>query len=118
MITRQGTVGQHRLQRLAEQRHPGPARRERHDDRPRVDLLRLLDDPASGLARAHLLPVAGDAAPPRTRAESIKEAALASWSGIEASIGELGGTVIVTSTWMPLRRRAAKRAAVATASGE
>ena len=56
--------------------------------------------------------------PPRTRAESIIEAAFASCSGMAASIGEFGGTVIVTSTWMPRRRRAASRTAVATASGE
>ena len=35
-----------------------------------------------------------------------------------ASIGEPVGTVIVTSTWMPRRRRAARRTAVATASVE
>ena len=34
------------------------------------------------------------------------------------SIGEFGGTVIVTTTWMPRLRRAASRAAVATASAE
>jgi hypothetical protein len=37
---------------------------------------------------------------------------------MSASIGELAGTVIVTSTWMPRRRRAARRTAVDTASGE
>ena len=56
--------------------------------------------------------------PPRTRAESMSDAARASCSGIEASIGEPLGTVIVTSTWIPRRRRAASRAAVATASWE
>ena len=56
--------------------------------------------------------------PPRTRAESIIDWALASCSGSTASIGELGGTVIVTSTWMPRRRWAARRAAIATASLE
>jgi hypothetical protein len=37
---------------------------------------------------------------------------------MEASMGEFGGTVMVTSTWMPRRRRAASLAAVETASGE
>ena len=41
--------------------------------------------------------------------------AASSCSGMSASIGALFGTVIVTSTWMPRRRRAASLAAVATA---
>src|SRR5918992_1395698 len=56
--------------------------------------------------------------PPLIRAVSMIVAARASSSGVWASIGALGGTVIVTSTWMPRRRRAARRTAVETASGE
>src|SRR6185503_17599061 len=56
--------------------------------------------------------------PPRTRAESITDAAFASCSGMEALIGAFGGTVIVTSTCTPRRRRAAMRTAVRTALAE
>ena len=79
MITRQGRSASTVSSDLPNSDIP-VRRRERHDDRPRVDLIRLLDDPASGLAWAHLLPVAGDAAARLHRAESIGEAALASWS--------------------------------------
>ena len=56
--------------------------------------------------------------PPRTLAASIAACASASGSGISASIGEFAGTVIVTSMWIPRRRRAASLTAVETASGE
>ena len=56
--------------------------------------------------------------PPRTRAWSTASCALASASGMAASMGALAGTVTVTSTWMPRRRRAARRTAMATASPE
>jgi hypothetical protein len=56
--------------------------------------------------------------PPRTRAESMMLSARASSSGMAASIGALGGTAIVTSTWIPRLRRAASCTAVETASGE
>ena len=56
--------------------------------------------------------------PPRTRAWSTASWALDSASGMEASIGALAGTVTVTSTWMPRRRRAARRTAMAMASPE
>ena len=78
----------------------------------------LLHDAAAALPRAHLLPVPGHP-PPAAHARRVDEdAARASCSGIAASIGEFGGTEIVTSTWMPRRRRAASRAAVEIASGE
>ena len=55
---------------------------------------------------------------PRLRAASIAAWALASASGMTASIGAFAGTVMVTSTWMPRLRRAASLTAVDTASGE
>ena len=52
--------------------------------------------------------------PPCSFACSMIESALASASGIGASICREFGTVIVTSTWMPRRLRAASLIAVAT----
>ena len=113
-----GPLGQHGLERLAEQRLPGAPRRQRHHHRARADLARLLDDPPAGLARRTFSQWPVTRRPPRTRAESMIDAARASCSGICGVDRRVGGTVIVTSTWMPRRRRAASRAAVATASGE
>ena len=112
-----GALGQHRLE--GRPKSDVPVRRGGSDITTRAgpDLARLLHDPPPGLARADLLPVAGHAPPaahPRgvDRAPAPAPPARAS----RASIGALAGTVIVTSTWMPRRRRAASCAAVATAS--
>ena len=50
--------------------------------------------------------------PPATFASSMIDCALSSCSGIGASISIEFGTVIVTSTWMPRRLRAASLRAV------
>jgi hypothetical protein len=55
--------------------------------------------------------------PPCTFASSIVDSAAASCSGRAASIGLLAGTEMVTRTWIPRRRRAAIRVAVAITSG-
>ena len=52
--------------------------------------------------------------PPWSFACSMIESAAASASGIGASISRAFGTVIVTSTWMPRRLRAASLIAVAS----
>ena len=64
MITRHGPLGQHGLQRLAEQRRAVDALRQRHHDRRRAHVGGLLDDPAPGLPDAHPLDVPGH---PRAR---------------------------------------------------
>ena len=113
-----GTLGQHGLKRTPEERRAGAAWGQRHDDRASADVLGLLDHAPPGLAGLTFSQWPVTRRPPRTRAESITDDAFASCSGIEASIGEFVGTVIVTSTWMPRRRRAASRTAVEIASGE
>ena len=114
-----GPLAQHGLERLAEQRPAGTPRRQRHHQGASMDLARLLDDPPAGLAGAHLLPVARSRGARRARVPSRSARrrappARASRRRWASSVG----TVIVTSTWMPRRRRAASRAAVATASWE
>ena len=117
MITRQGrsasTVSSVRPKSEAPVRLGGSV----HHDRPGLDLARLVHDAAPGLARPHLLPVPGHApAAEHSCRVDRRLRALAPASGIAASIGALAGTEIVTSTWMPRRRRAASLVAVATAS--
>src|SRR5215208_1652412 len=57
-----GPLREDGLDRLAERGGPR-AGRQRQDDRPRADLLGLLDDHAARLARAHLRPAAAHAPP-------------------------------------------------------
>ena len=117
MITRQGRSASTVSSVRPKVDEPARSRRQRHHHRGRLDLAcasRTIRRPAS--PGAHLLEVPGHAPPAAHRAESIAACAFASASGIDASIGALAGTVIVTSTWMPRRRRAASFTAVETAS--
>ena len=83
-------------------------------NRARVDLARLLHDPAARLARADLLPVAGDA-PSAAHARRVDgRLGVGLLLGHDRVDRQFGGTAIVTSTWMPRRRWAASLAAVAT----
>ncbi len=83
---------------------------QRHDDGRGVDLPRLLHDPPPRPARADLLHSGRSPAARLARAPGRPPPG--PWSRPRAacaSIGALAGTVIVTSTWMPRRRRAARR---------
>ena len=99
---------QHGLERLAEQRRAGPARRQRHHQRPalgsRAPPRRSAGPPRPAAPSPSARSRAGRPAPAPSRSATPRSA---SCSGSIASIGEFGGTVIVTSTWMPRRRRAA-----------
>ena len=72
MITRQGRSASTVSSVLPNSDFPVAARRQRHHQRARLDLARLLDDPPAGLARAHLLPVAGHA-PPAAHARRVDQ---------------------------------------------
>ena len=117
MITRHGPIGQHRLEGLPEQAGPGPPRRQRHDDRPRLDLARLLRRCAARARRRAPSPSGRSPAARRSPAPSRSPPGRAppAPAGARRSAA-LAGTVIVTSTWIPRRRGAASFAAVDTAS--
>ena len=61
MITRQGRSASTVSSVLPNSDVPSIRSRQRHHDRGRAHVARLLDDPPAGLAGAHALDVAGDA---------------------------------------------------------
>ncbi len=87
--------------------------RQRHHDRRRAHVDRLLDDPPPGLAGAHPLDVPGHARAGLHARLLDQRLGGRLASGIGASIASALGTVTSASTWIPRRRRAASLAAVA-----
>ena len=114
MITRQGRSASTVSIVLPNTDAPEIALGQREHDGRRAHVLRLLDDPAAGLPGAHLLPVPGDA--PAALQLGLLDDRVGGRLGLghrRVDLRARSGTMIVTSTWMPRRLRAASLIAVA-----